>query len=334
MAILDRAKLIGRKVANLITTVAVDPADRVVSVRNSDGEVRLVPISLISEGISDGLGDLVAEALANDLAAAIAAAFSPSAGQSLYADSEGDLVFAQYPTKAISDNSQAPATTEFVQAIAAALRLNLQHTGELSLTRQDNAGLWLLIKRGTLEVGMEMASMGGGSVLAFTSRGTAAYSGPLLGFDQGFGVVHARKLRITSPAFDLAGQVPGAMPPARFGPGDQIYSAPAVWETLTPVNAWGVLSPLSFGQFQVLREGAIVAFRGVLNRASPAAIGSQIGTVPLSYRPSTIQPLRLGCDGAATCRVDIFPNGQIIYQGETTGAPHTYLSFCGASFAV
>jgi hypothetical protein len=334
MAILDRAKLIGRKVANLITTVAIDPADRVVSVRNSDGEVRLVPISLISEGISDGLGDLVAEALANDLAAAIAAAFSPSAGESLYADSEGDLVFAQYPTKDVEDNSQSPATTAFVQAIAAALRSNLQHAGELSLTRQDNAGRWLLIKQGTISLGFEVAEFDGTSMPAFTSRGSAAYGGPLLGFDQGFGVVHARQLRITDPEFDLTAQVPGAMPAARFGPGNQLYSAEATWETLTPVNTWGVLSPLSFGQFQVLREGAIVAFRGVLNRASPAVIGSQIGTVPLSYRPSTIQPLRLGCSGDATCRVDILPTGQIIYQGETTGAPHTYLSFCGASFAV
>jgi hypothetical protein len=334
MAILDRAKLIGRKVANLITTVAIDPADRVVSVRNSDGEVRLVPISLISEGISDGLGDLVAEALANDLAAAISAAFSPSAGESLYADSEGDLVFAQYPTKDVADNSQAPATTAFVQAIAAALRSNLQHTGELSLTREDEEGGWLLFKWGTIKLGFELSEMGGTLMPCFTSGGTAAENGPLLGFDQGAGVMHARQLRIESPEFNLQAQVPGAMPAARFGAGNQLYSAPAIWETITPVNTWGVLSPLSFGQFQVLREGAIVAFRGVLNRASPAAIGSQIGTVPLSYRPSTIQPLRLGCSGDATCRVDILPTGQIIYRGETTGAPHTYLSFCGASFAV
>jgi len=334
MAILDRAKLIGRKVAELITTVVVDPADRVVSVRDTDGEVRLVPISLISEGISDGLEDLVADALANDLPAAFAAAFSPSAGESFYADSDGDLVFAPYPTKAPSDNSQAPATTEFVQAIAAALRLNLQHTGALSLTRQAEAGLWMLFKRGTLEIGVEMATMDGGSVLAFTSRGTAAYAGPLLGFDQGLGVVHARKLRITSPAFDLVGQVPGAMPPARFGPGNQIYSAPAIWQTVTPSNGWALVQPEIFGGFQALREGAIATFRGVLDRPTPAAVGSVIGVAPFGCRPSTVQALRLPCNGSTSCRVNFLPNGEIIYMGETTGSPHTYLSFCGATFAV
>lgn len=100
----------------------------------------------------------------------------------------------------------------------------------------------------------------------------------------------------------------------------QVTSSPARltvnvsgWTPLTLLNSWGYYgSPYNTAGYMKTSSG-IVLLKGLIQRTGTPTAGEIIATLPQGYRPSVPLVFGTGTYGATSARVDVYPNGNIIY---------------------
>jgi hypothetical protein len=85
-----------------------------------------------------------------------------------------------------------------------------------------------------------------------------------------------------------------------------------------------------FSTAKASKLGRFVSVEGLIK--SGAASGA-MAILPVGYRPTEQLIFLCQCSGGQQ-RIDVQPDGQIVFGGEGTGTPSTYLSLAGINFPV
>jgi hypothetical protein len=145
--------------------------------------------------------------------------------------------------------------------------------------------------------------------------------------------VRDRSLRTSdlSPSARVGSRGPRGLQGPPGPAGSAANSSPEPWKALSLAAGWGNYGTV-YGDASYRKESGRVYLRGLVTRTDgPPPETSPIGTLPAGYRPSTrlIFPSN---GGAKSARVDVAPNGQVIWvQG--TAPEKDYSSLDAISFA-
>jgi hypothetical protein len=91
------------------------------------------------------------------------------------------------------------------------------------------------------------------------------------------------------------------------------------WTTLSMQNSWtNYNSGYNTAAYRKTSDGVVVV-KGLIARSGTPVSGEVIGTLPVSYRPSTTLIFLAGTNPNTYARIDVYPNGNIIYVSGDPG---------------